>query len=810
MIFDLTCNGQKAPISVDRTVCLNWRTDFNMTGFSVRIKKGGEKIYEELVSSSVCFYEYKEELQDLTTYECTLTCFGDRIEESAEISIRTALTKGFPEKCKWIGAGSLPIDEQNFNGNPATCLWKEFIIEKVEKTYVHLAGLGLFVLEVNGKKVSDDVLNCPFTNYDKRVLYANYDITEYLVEGTNTLKIVLGDGWFNQTAKDEWDFYKASWRDNAKAIVFAEGGVCLYSDESWRCSTDGKIRSSSIRLGERVDFSKDERALVTAAKRMDPPKGKLKSMEEFPIRETETVDYKSVKAFGDCLQFDFEDSITGYARLSASFTGKIKIRYGDRLGADGRIDNSSNGQYVYGGEYQTDLVTGTGEKVVYQPSFTYHAFRYIEIEGLENIPTKEAFKAVFIRSAFPKLGSFSSSNERLNRLYALSMRSLECNYTGFPTDCPHREKNGWTGDMQLSASVFIKNYGLAVNIYKWLEDICEAQASDGKIPCIVPTSTWGYTWGNGPAWDYALFVLPYELYMQRGDTHAIKLVYKACERYLDFLTTNELDGLVELGLGDWNYPKNVEIDICPLKFTSSCYYYSMTKLFSVFSRVLGNAEKQKAYEIKSEKIKTAIRKEFLKDGGRDLKGMTALAAALYFDIAEGAERAEIFRRLVDLIESERYRALFGILGAKYVHNALCEGGRADIFIKMMECNEYPSFGGWILKSATTLWEDFEGTNSRNHHMFADISSVMQTYLLGVKQTETNGRYCLTVEPYLDGFDSLTGSVATVNGEVFVAYKRIDDGFAVQIEVPYGVEASFKYKGQTRMLANGRNSIYIKA
>lgn len=801
MIFNVTCNGQKSPVNVDRTVCLTWKTNFNITGFSVCITNGKEKICEEFVSSSVCFYEYKGTLSDLTTYQCTLTCFGEAMQECAEISFRTALTKGFPEQCKWIGAGALPIDKQNFHGNPATYLWKEFFVEKIEKTFVHVAGLGLFVLEVNGKKVSDDVLNCPFTNYDESVLYANYEITDALKEGKNEIKVILGDGWFNQTATDEWDFYKASWRDNAKAIVFVEGGVVLHSDESWLCSTDGKIRSSSIRLGERVDFSKDEYAAAQCAKLMRTPKGALKSMEECPIREIETIDYQQVKIFDDCFQFDFETSVTGYVRFVLPHDGEIKIRYGDRLGKDGKIDNASNAQYVYGGEYQTDFVSG-GKGDIYSPCFTYHAFRYVEVEGLTEIPSNAQLKAVFIRSSFPKIGEFSCDNERLNTLYALSMRSLECNYTGFPTDCPHREKNGWTGDMQLSASVFIKNYGLASNIYKWLEDICEAQMPDGKIPCIVPTSTWGYTWGNGPAWDYALFTAPYELYKQIGDTHAVRLVYATCERYLNFLKTNEVNGLVELGLGDWNYPKNVEFDICPLKLISSAYYYSMTKLFSVFSGILGEREKEKVYAKKSEELRKAIRAEFLVENGKYLKGMTALSAMLYFGIAEGEERERIFNRLVDLVEKERYRALFGILGAKYVHNVLCEGGRADIFIKMMECNEYPSFGVWLLQGATTLWEDFEGTNSRNHHMFADISSVMQTYLLGVKQSQENGRYRLRIEPYLDGFDRLEGSVATVNGEVVVAYKKVHGGFDLRLEIPYGVDAFFTYNGKTVALTNG--------
>ena len=805
MIFDLTCNGQKNPVNIDRSVCFRWKTNFNVERFSVCIEKNGELISKETVFSSVCVYSYKGELEPLTEYKCVIECCGDGCEESAEIGFRTALTGGFPKECKWIGAGSRPIELQDFNGNPATYIWKGFNVERIEKTYLHVAGLGLFFAEINGKKVSQDVLNCPFTNYNQSVLYASYDVSKYLVKGKNVIKIVVGDGWFNQTATDEWNFYQADWRDCAKAIVFMEGGVQLCSDESWICSQSGKIQASSIRLGERVNFAKNEQTGAKLVEIMQAPKGKLKSMEEFSIQETEIIEYKSVKDFGNCLQFDFGTSITGYARLSAVFGEQaIKIRYGDRLSEDGKIDNASNAQYVFGGEYQTDFVQGKGEKEIYQPSFTYHAFRYIELEGAQSIPSKEELKAIFIRSAFPKTGEFTSSNARLNHLYSLSMRSLECNYTGFPTDCTHREKNGWTGDMQLSAGVFIKNYEMESNIYKWLEDICEAQLADGMLPCIVPTSGWGYTWGNGPAWDYALFTLPYELYVQKGDTHALRIVYETCERYLQYLAKNEINGLVELGLGDWNYPKQVEMDICPLRFSTGCYYYSMANIFALFSRILGKTENEKLYLAKAAAIRKKLREEFLIDGGNGLKGITALAAALYFNLAETDEKTVIFRRLIDLIEKERYRALVGILGAKYVHNVLCEYGRQDVFIKMMECDEYPSFGAWVQRGATTLWEDFEGTNSRNHHMFADIASVMQTYLLGVKQSESG----LLVQPYLDGFTHLEGRVITRNGSVRAVYTKKADKWLVELEIPYGVKATFTYQDKTIDLVNGNNSFWL--
>lgn len=800
MIINLKCNGQVAPISVDRRALFTWETDFNQDGFLIKIEKDGKEIFRDSVKSNLSRYEYDGEFEPLSTYRATFECFSGGKSCTESVDFRTALIGGFPKEAKWIGGGSVSKEKQDFNGNPATYLWKSFEIEQIKPTFLHIAGLGLFVVYVNGEKVSDEVLSNPFTNYNKSVLYSNYELTKYLVVGENEILIVLGDGWYNQTANDEWDFHKADWRDNCKAIAYIEGGVELFTDKSFNCSLSGAITNSSIRLGERVDFTKNYRKNPFKAKVMSSPQGLLKSMQECPIRPIEYVKYKRVNSYDNGYIYDFETSITGFVKLKAKIDGQVKIRYGDRLDENGRIDNSSNAQYVYGGEYQTDFLTGDGKEHEYAPLFTYHAFRYVEIEGVDKKLADNQLIATFIRSSFDKTGDFYCDDERLNKLYKLSIRSMECNYTGFPTDCPHREKNGWTGDVQLSAKTFVQNFECEENFIKWLEDVCDCQKEDGVIPCIVPTATWGYSWGNGPAWDYALFNFAYELYTRRGYTSAIKTIYNHCKKYLKFILTTEKDGLYEMGLGDWCYPRNGKIDVCPTRLTSSCYVYAMCGIFSEFARILGADEDQIKYREKAEEIKTKILNEFV--DGKEIKGATALSALLYFNIVTGDSAEIIFKTLIDLIEKSGYKSVFGILGAKYVHNELCRRGREDVFIKIMRQSEYPSFGYWLERGATTLWEDFEGTNSRNHHMFADIASVMQNYILGVKFTDGE----LLISPYFKEFKILNGSVLTLNGKVDVALKN--DGRAVKgkITAPYGVKARLKLPSKEILLKGGLNII----
>lgn len=802
MISRFRCNGQENPVGVDRTVILTWETDFPVERFSVRVEKDGALQGGEEISSPVCRYDYRGKLDPLSDYSVRLICFGGGKEETAFLSFRTALTDGFPEDCKWISFG-LPAEERA-EGDPATVLRKTFDAAGTERTYLHVAGLGLFIAEINGKRVGRDVLNCPFTDYSESVLYATYDVTDLLRPKDNEIRVELGDGWYRQTARDEWGFSRAPWKDACKAIVLIEGGASVCSDESWTAAESGVTTASSLRLGERTDYGGKELVGEKNAVVLPPPKGKLKSMEEFPVRETEWIDFTGAKNYGGGVLYDFGTSVTGYVRIGKGFSGRILVRYGDRLDGRGRIDNASNAQYVYEGEYQTDFVAGDGRRE-YSPKFTYHAFRWVEIEGLGEPLRKGELQAVFIRSSFERIGDFSCDSERLNRLYTLAVRSLECNFTGIPTDCPHREKNGWTGDMQLSAAAYLLNFDCAPNLYKWLEDVVEAQAEAGAIPCIVPTAGWGYDWGNGPAWDFALFEVPYRLWKIRGDGHAVGIVYDACEKYLGFLRKKEEDGLIDWGLGDWNCPGDVGISACPVKLTSSCYYYESCRIFSEFSDYLGERGKAETYRNKAGDILSAIRREFL-PGKEYGESVTFLAALLYFGVTTDEEKT--LAELVALLEKLGYAACFGILGAKFTHNVLCRYGRQDVFLKMLGRSEYPSFGAWIEEGATSLWEDFEGKNSRNHHMFADVAAVMQTYLAGVGMREGKEGREITVSPARTAFSFLSARVPTVNGVLSLRVARTKGGREIDVEIPCGVPAVLVTEEGEKSLPFGRSAIFL--
>ncbi len=671
----------------------------------------------------------------------------------------------FPKEAQWIGLPEPAPQNQPECGNPALFLRREFELTEKAPARISYAGLGLSVVMINGRRVGDAVLETGFTDYRKSVIAASEDVGELLQVGKNVIEVMLGDGWYNQTAKDEWGFYQAPWRGARKLILSLTVGerVVLVSDTNWLASTEGFLRASAIRLGEvhdyrcRIDWTCAAHAILH-----EPPAGRLKYCEMPLIRECESLDFVSCTEYEGGWLLDFGKNIAGYARLYTILPagGTVKLRHGDRL-ENGRIDNTSNAQYIGNAhfEYQTDTYISDGKQRSYHPHFAYHGFQYVEVEGLDHKPVKGEIQGISVHSDFCRIGHFRCSDERLNKLYEMSIASAEANFHAMPTDCPHREKNGWTGDAQLSIEQYLLNYECVQNFDKWLEDIAEAQREDGAIPCIVPTGGWGFRWGNGPAWDFALFAIPEAMERYRGYQNS---VLPTAVKYFDYLEGKSEENLVRLGLGDWNYPKNVPVEVAPLELIASCYYLQMSRLLA---RWTGEAR----YTKRAEAIRTAIDEKYA-----DAPGMCAIAAMTYFDVRDR------FEELLCELKKCDYHYRAGILGVQYVNRVLAERGRTDLILRLLRQKDYPSFLYWSELGGTALWEDFEGKNSRCHHMYSDIAAVLMRAVGGIRVLSPT-EVCICPDHVdLDWFEVSTELPA---GRVSVTYR---DG-SYTVELPDGVK-----------------------
>jgi alpha-L-rhamnosidase len=401
----------------------------------------------------------------------------------------------------------------------------------------------------------------------------------------------------------------------------------------------------------------------------------------------------------------------------------------------GRINTANISAHIKSGEFQTDHYIMRGDPLeIWEPRFTYHGFRYAQITGYPGEHSPRIFKARVVHTDLPVRGEFSCSDPTVNAIQQCARRSTLTNYHGIPTDCPHREKNGWTGDAQLSAEQMLLNFDPRAAYRKWLRDIRDAQRPDGSLPSIVPTGGWGFMWGNGPAWDSALVLIPWYQYLYAGDTVILEENYDAMARYVDYLTGMEVDGIVDFGLGDWCPPGGNGKIKCPVAVTDTAYYHVCARLVSRVASVLGREEDAAKYAALADRIRDSFRREFVVIGDGTVTGscQTSLACALHQGMIGDEEREIFLASLLREIDRCGRHIDCGILGAKYVLHVLTDSDRVDTAFDIVTQRTYPGWGNWIERGATTLWESWEGDFSQNHHMFSDVSAFFYRGLAGIR------------------------------------------------------------------------------
>ena len=381
-------------------------------------------------------------------------------------------------KAKWLSAPPPPPDDDSVQPNPF--FRKTFTLTKpVRKARVYICGLGYYELYLNGKKVGDHVLDPAFTRYDRRVLYVTYDVTDLVRSRKNALGVVLGNGWYNMHTRAQWDFDKAPWRARPTMLCqlevkYADGSSeIIVSDSSWKVSK-GPILFESIRIGETYDARLEKHGWNTPyyddtewtpAHIVPGPKGKLSAQMLPPIKVTKTIrPVKLTEPKPGYFVFDMGQNIAGWAQLRVSGPAgtEVVMRYGERLNDDGTLDQTDIGRFVKQGPFQTDTYILKGRGIeIWEPRFVYHGFQYVEVTGLPNKPTLGTLRGRVVHTCFERAGKFECSNKLFNKIQHNTHWSYASNFHSYPTDCPHREKNGWTGDAHLAAETGLYNFASA-------------------------------------------------------------------------------------------------------------------------------------------------------------------------------------------------------------------------------------------------------------------------------------------------------------------------------------------------------------
>ena len=724
------------------------------------------------------------------------------------------MTPLFGSAC-FIGCDVHVVGRRVGTENPTLRLRRKFQIKAMpKKAIARISGLGCFSLYINGVRVSDEVLAPAFTDYTKTVLYCEYDVTRLLHVGENLVCAELGSGFFNQSEEDTWSFYAAPWRDFQKLLfaVEADGEIVLTSNESFRVNRvkgeDGALAFagpcyySVMRVGERYDARLedgwlspdfDDSAWQHAAL-VSHPGGKLKKQTCPPMRVCERL--KPVKSWAskNGRVYDFGKGISGVCEISMKQKRgtKLTIRYGEVLdGAE--LDNSHIACYHKTDHFSEDTyIFKGGETETHHASFVYHGFQYVEVTGAA--PKDDEITALFIRTDLKSLDEFYTSDAHIAWFAEAAKTSFLANFHGFSEDCPHREKNGWTGDAALSAAHACLRLDMRSAYKKYLLDIIDTQRESGQISCVCPTAGWGYNWAAGPSWDSALFFIPEAIYRAYGDDSAYRLVKPFAKKYFAYMDRYVQDGLICVGLSDWTAPRCEGITLATNKFSDSCFYAEMLRLFGEALKRFGD-KNANDYLQKSDICKKSIQNQYIHGDSADNDSTGSLAMALSFGIVEGAAAERMAARLAEKVRAARYTATCGILGMKALFGALGKYGYADVLYKMLTTEEYPSFGHWYAQGATTLWEDFEGKQSRLHHMYASPMDFVLPYIGGVENIGV-GFNEVRFAPYLYNEDCASRyAVKTRFGKISIDWQYKNGVFKAKIQKPAGVSATLSVLGK---------------
>ncbi len=725
---------------------------------------------------------------------------------------------------------------------PAPYMRKSFYSSEETIAHLIIGSTGFYEVFLNGKRYTKGALAPYICNPDHLVYYDEYDLP--LVKGENVLGLCAGNGFINHIGGHSWMFDKATYREVPSIALelsyyCGDEKISIYSDESFRVAPS-PIVFDDYRYGEHYDARLnisgwslpgfDDSNWNNALPAVQPL-GEKRICTAEPITVQKELKPISITKQKDGYVYDFGVNLAGVCRLNIKGEAgqQIDLLHGEYL-IDGIPDIWniwSKTEYAEWDEKMVhrDIYICSGEgKETYTPTFTYHGFQYVYVTGItEEQATEDLLTYLVMNSNIKVRGDFYCSNPTANYLQQITRNSDLANFYYFPTDCPHREKNGWTADAALSSEHMLLNLEPDKSFAEWMQSICKAQAHSGSLPGIVPTAFWGFNWGNGPAWDSVLVYLPYYIYIYRGDLSLARDSAQNFIRYLKYINSRRDEkGLIHFGLGDWCQPGVSEDKYdTPLEFTDTVISKDIADKSALLFKELGLKEEQQYAENFSSELRASVRKHLININTLIAAGnhQTSQAMSLFYNIFEPDEEPKAFENLLEMIDAADGHFTTGILGGRVIFHVLSKFGRSDLAFNMITRPDYPSYGNWVARGATSLWEDFrkEGdrVNSRNHHFWGDISSWFIRNLAGIK---LNPNKCnvneVEISPsFIHQLSSASAYHIAPLGKISVEWKRINKKeIELTLEIPEKMDASLvtdEYRIQNnKNTANITSGVYI--
>lgn len=724
-----------------------------------------------------------------------------------------------------VPAGTKPWDETRTAEDrriPSRWLRKDFSVEKkIKRATVSVSGLGLSEVYLNGTKVGDHVLSPALAQYDKRVFYVTHNVTKQLRSGANAIGAVLGGGrYYSDRSKVYAGTINAGWPKLLLQlrIEHTDGSVSeVVSDESWKLTLDGPIRANGEFDGEEYDarmelgdWSKpgyDATRWQTAQLAAIPP-GLVSAQRQEPIRVTQTLKpIKITEPKPGMFIYDLGQNMVGWCRLKVSGPAgtRVQLRHAETLRDDGTLYMAN-----LRGAQVTDSYTLKGKGTeVYEPRFTYHGFRFVEVAGFPGKPTLASLEGRVVNDDLPVAGEFTCSNELLNQIYRNVRWGTRGNYRSIPTDCPQRdERQGWLGDRSEECRGETYLFDMSQLYAKWLQDISDAQRDNGSVPDVAP-AYWPL-YKDNVTWPSTLILAPAVLHQQFGDLAPIADRYESQKRWMELMRGYFKDGIISKdNYGDWCVPPE-DLRLIHSKdparqtdksLLATSYFYHDLKLMERYALLLGKPDDATRFAKWADFVKMMFNTRFLNSqyGYYDNGTQTACVLPLAFGLVPEDMRARVFARLVDKIENETKGHIgTGLIGGQYLMRVLSDNRRADLAYTIASQKEYPSWGYMVANGATTIWELWNGNtadpsmNSGNHVMLVgDLVIWLNEYLAGIAADPAQpGFKHILMKPHPVG--DLTHVKATHRspyGEIASEWRKDGGKFIWEIEIPANTTAT---------------------
>ena len=689
----------------------------------------------------------------------------------------------------------------------------------IKRATVHISGLGLYELFINGKQVGDQVMAPAPTDYRRTVLYNSFDVTSMLTTD-NAIGVVLGNGRF-YTMRQNYKPYKIVQFGYPKMrlnliIEYNDGTrqVVSSNEKDWKLTGDGPIRSNNEYDGEEYDARKELGAWTTVgyddsnwltAQRVSLPYGSLHGAQSPNMKVMGEVKAVSIKQYGNRYIVDFGQNMAGWVRMKVR-TGAagdtIRMRYSELLTADGKELNVAGFRDAQSTD--TYICNGKEQGREWSARFSTHGFRYIEVTGYEN-PQLSDFTAELIYDEMENTGTFECSNPLFNQIFHHAWWGIASNYKGMPLDCPQRnERQPWLGDRTMTAWSECFLFGNRQLYAKWMKDICDSQREDGSLPDMSPAYYNYYT--DDITWPVALPVICDMLYEQYGDVQPIKDSYKTLVKWMAYMKKeykNDKNLITKFKFGDWCMPpESLELIHAqdPARQTDkglivTAYYYKTLNLMAKFARLLGHEAEAKSYEAEATGVLTAFNDTYLtiKKGTSPAPGhwlypdsifygnntVTANVLPLAFGMIPAEYQHEVEKNIIAKINATKEHVSWGLIGGSWIMRELTRMGRGDVAYVINNQKTYPSFGYMIEQGATTIWELWNGDkaspkmNSANHVMqLGDLLAWYYKDLAGIAPGKPGYKEILMRPDFsIEELDYVNASYMTPYGKVTSNWKK---------------------------------------